>query len=498
DLPKEVTDLLPAVQEGKKDGEKVTPTKPSKTEVAVEGGKWVFKDYDKTDKTIDKADENFVGTWVFEENKTPDPETDKGNVYVEYVAEDGTVLDPKSVVKEEAPVGEGYNTELKTFDGYVFARMADDSAPANGDVTKGDQTVTYVYKRIDNPVEEKGNVYVRYITEDGTVLEDYTAVKEDAPVGENYTTEQKTFEGYIFAKIADDSANANGNVVNGDLYVTYVYKPVKTPEVDPEGEKGNVYVNYITVDEEPLANDVVKENAPVGEAYTTEQKAFDGYEFVRMGDGSADANGNVQEGDQYVTYVYKPIEIPQEKTGNVYVKYVDEDRNVIEEETAVKTDAKVGEIYNTTPKDFEDYEFVRMADGSADANGNVVEGDLHVVYVYRKKTTPTPEVVTEFVDENGKTIAPKENGTQPKKDIEGYEFVRTEKDEKGNTKHIYKKVKPTPDVVTEYVDEDGKTIADKENGTQPKKDIKGYEFVRTETDEKGNTKHIYKKKTTTP
>ncbi|MDU3137167.1 MAG: hypothetical protein E6704_06225, partial [Anaerococcus prevotii] len=52
-------------------------------------------------------------------------------------------------------------------------------------------------------------------------------------------------------------------------------------------------------------------------------------------------------------------------------------------------------------------------------------------------------------------------------------------------------------VVTEYVDEDGKTIADKENGTQPKKDIEGYEFVRTEKDEKGNTKHIYKKKEST-
>ncbi len=72
ELPNEVKILKPTDQEGKKDGDKVTPTQPSKTEVSVEGGKWVFKDYDKTDATIDKADENFVGTWVFEENK-PDP-----------------------------------------------------------------------------------------------------------------------------------------------------------------------------------------------------------------------------------------------------------------------------------------------------------------------------------------------------------------------------------------------------------------------------------------
>merc|ERR1712183_656010 len=73
-LPEEVNKLRPADQTGKKDGDKVTPTQPAKTEVAVEGGKWVFKNYDKTDATIDKADERFVGTWVFEEDKTPEPE----------------------------------------------------------------------------------------------------------------------------------------------------------------------------------------------------------------------------------------------------------------------------------------------------------------------------------------------------------------------------------------------------------------------------------------
>ncbi|MSB01177.1 hypothetical protein GKF99_07155 [Finegoldia sp. BIOML-A2] len=94
-------------------------------------------------------------------------------------------------------------------------------------------------------------------------------------------------------------------------------------------------------------------------------------------------------------------------------------------------------------------------------------------------------------------MADKENGKKDKKDIPGYEFVETKTDEKGNTKHIYKKVTPPTDVVTEYVDEDGKTIADKENGKKDKKDIPGYEFVETKTDEKGNTKHIYKKKTNT-
>ena len=409
---------------------------------------YTFKEMDKTsapkEGKVTKEDQTVI--YVYTKNKTPDPQEEKGNVYVKYVDDEGNVLEEQSVVKKDAPVGEAYTTELKTFNGYEFARMADDSAPANGDVQKGDQQVTYVYKKteVTPPVEEIGSVYVRYITEDGSVLEDYTAVKEGAPVGENYTTEQKIFDGYVFKGMSADSAAANGNVINGDLYVTYVYKLPETPEVDPEGEKGNVYVNYITVDGEPLANDVVKENAPVGEVYTTEQKTFDGYEFVRMGDGSADANGNVQEGDQYVTYVYKPIETPQVKTGNVYVKYVTEDGTVLEAESEVLVNEKVGTKYTTEPKTFDGYEFTRMGDGSADANGNIVEGDLHVVYVYREKSTPKPptpsvDKITKYVDENGNKISESTKGENPKKDIDGYEFVKTEKDKDGNIVHIYKK-----------------------------------------------------------
>ena len=44
----------------------------------------------------------------------------------------------------------------KTFDGYEFVEMAKDSATVNGEVKKGDQHVTYVYKKkeLTPPVEE--------------------------------------------------------------------------------------------------------------------------------------------------------------------------------------------------------------------------------------------------------------------------------------------------------------------------------------------------------
>ena len=46
-------------------------------------------------------------------------------------------------------------------------------------------------------------------------------------------------------------------------------------------------------------------NAKVGTKYTTEQKIFDGYEFVELAKNSALENGTAQEGVPQVTYVYK-------------------------------------------------------------------------------------------------------------------------------------------------------------------------------------------------
>ena len=65
----EVKDLLTEPQKRKKDGEKVNPTEPIKTKVEVEDGTWTFEGYDRNEDKINKGNQNFAGTWVFEENK---------------------------------------------------------------------------------------------------------------------------------------------------------------------------------------------------------------------------------------------------------------------------------------------------------------------------------------------------------------------------------------------------------------------------------------------
>ena len=120
------------------------------------------------------------------------------------------------------------------------------------------------------------------------------------------------------------------------------------------------------------------------------------------------------------------------------------------------------------------------------------DGNIHHIY----KPIPKKNVTTIWVTEDGKVLRPRENGEQPKDNFNGYEYVRTEKDKDGNTTHIYrpipKKPEPKKTVTTIWVTEDGKVLRPRENGEQPKDNFNGYEYVRTEKDKDGNTTHIYR------
>ena len=157
-------------------------------------------------------------------------------------------------------------------------------------------------------------------------------------------------------------------------------------------------------------------------------------------------------------------------------------------------------------------DFVGKASGVTvqvkDANGTKVE----------KPYTPTVRPVTTFVDEAGNPITvdknntpvvPEKDGTQPKKDIHGYTFKETKKDEKGNTIHVYQKVS-TPRGENESTgnntpkenkpsekgiirDKDGNPIPGFEyDRMSPILDIPEYVYVETVTDPDGTVRHIYR------
>ncbi len=555
ELPEALKAKAPKEATGKVKGDKVTSPVPTGKDAEyrddVNKGTWKFKSYDKKDVTISDKDENVKGTWEF----IPD-------VVTEYVDEDGNTIAPK----------ETGTKDKKDIEGYEFVRTTTDDKGNTKHIYKKKTTPSpsVVTKFVDengNPLamEEKGKKdkkdipayeFVRtYTDKDGNIVHVYKFKQTPNPTVETRyvdtegnqiladkagTHDPSTIEGYQFVKTEKDEkgntvhiykkiapvpkvetryVDENGNQLlppkegtqnqvnidgydyvstnkdnNGNTIHVYKKKPIQDVEtryVDTEGNQiladkagthdpstieGYQFVKTET-DDEGNTKHIYQKLAPVPKVETRyvdengnqllppkegtqNQVNIDGYDYVST---NKDNNGNT-------IHVYKKKVI----TPDVVTKYVDENGNEI-------ADTQKGKHPS---KNIEGYEIITT---KTDDKGNII-------YVYRKKPDST-KVVTEYVDENGKTIAPKEDGKQPNKDIDGYEFVRTEKDEKGNTKHIYKKkTTPPTEVVTEYVDEDGKTIAPKETGTKDKKDIEGYEFVKTEKDNKGNTKHIYKKK----
>ncbi|MCL8205954.1 MucBP domain-containing protein [Ligilactobacillus agilis] len=344
-----------------------------------------------------------------------DPEVKCGTVTVTYVDKNGNPLPggEKTTVKDNVPVGEDYTTEEKDFPGYRFDGMDKNSDPANGKVTEGTKNVVYVYEK--DPEVKRGTVTVTYVDKDGNPLPggEKTTVKDNVPVGEDYTTEEKDFPGYHFVGMDKTSDSTNGKVTEGTKNVVYVY------EKDPEVKRGTVTVTYVDKNGNPLPGGektTVKDNVPVGEDYTTEEKDFPGYHFVGMDKNSSSVSGKVTEETKNVIYVYEPngetlIDHNEEKQGSVDVKYVTTDGTVLKDTEKVK-DGEVGTDYETSQLDFDGYKLVGLSHDSAAATGKLVEGELHVVYVYEKLPTVANDkneekrgsVDVSYVDKDGNLL----------------------------------------------------------------------------------------------
>ena len=136
----------------------------------------------------------------------------------------------------------------------------------------------------------------------------------------------------------------------------------------------------------------------------------------------------------------------------------------------------------------------RQFDGYEFVETKTKDGNTLHFYKPIDKTPIKPKedkkVYTRHYDKStGKELAPQEAGTKPKREFDGYKFVET-KTKDGDTEHYYEPIKKT---YTKFIDKaTGKELLPQEDGNQPKKDIPGYRFVETK-DEDGNTIHYYEK-----
>ncbi|HFU3800881.1 TPA: MucBP domain-containing protein, partial [Streptococcus suis] len=374
-------------------------------------------------------------TYVYEEVK--------GNVIVNYITTDGTVIKTPVEDTPSSSTGTPYDTTdnkpttITTEDGKTY-RLVPSLTKGNetGDVVEGTTEVTYVYEEV------KGDVVVEYYDTEGNLIsgisdsgEAVDSTEVDTPstsTGTAYNTDEDhkpntitTADGtvYYYKEVKDTSASTTGEVVEGTTTVQYVYEKAGSVNVNYVDTDGNVIqapVADVTNAQSGTDYDTVVDNKP--ETITTaDGKVYklvpagtynvgtvsDSNNLTAAGNGTAtgvdDVTGTVEAGTtKEITYVYEEVK------GNVVVEYYDTEGNVIKTTVEDTPESSVGTAYNTldnkpstiTTEDGTVYYYKEVKSTSASETGDVVEGTTTVQYVYEKAGS----VNVNYVDTDGNVI----------------------------------------------------------------------------------------------
>ncbi|MBV7390397.1 MucBP domain-containing protein [Enterococcus sp. ALS3] len=150
---------------------------------------------------------------------TKDPDKG-GGVTIQYQDTEGNTIAPNDV--KSGNVGEPYTSEKLTIDGYTYKEV---KGQASGTFTTNPQTVTYVYTK--DP-DKKAEVTIQYQDTKGNTIA--PNVVKSGNVGEPYTSEKLTIDGYTFKEV---KGAASGTFTTDPQTVTYVYTNNQVSSVIP-------------------------------------------------------------------------------------------------------------------------------------------------------------------------------------------------------------------------------------------------------------------------
>ncbi|WP_191979392.1 lectin-like domain-containing protein, partial [Furfurilactobacillus rossiae] len=299
-------------------------------------------------------------------------------INVRYVREDKDgyhdIADPESM---SGPDGQEYKTEQKEISGYKFKEMGKDSLPASGTYSGTGGTVIYVYESTQS---DSAGVKVIHKTEDGKILktENATYGKDSSGnplppiVGNQYFTQQGTFDGYVFVKVDESGWAPTGFLEKDEGIVTYIYRDKNAPETAMPVTVNHVDKSTGNLLKEGLAT--FPDGLFVGQRYTSEIGEFPGFKYVGIDENGLKPTGILDNKGGAVTYYYEP---EPEPAGEVKVHYQTEDGKTLGSADADYPDGQhVGKQYTTKQKAFDGYEFVKVdeekglaANGTLTADG---------------------------------------------------------------------------------------------------------------------------------
>ena len=292
----------------------------------------------------------------------------------------------------DVQVGEDYNIPSKEFEGYD---LVESKLPENAEGTMGEELVTVNYYYIKKAVLEVN--YIDKLT--GEPLTEQI-VDETKHEGDEYTTEQKTFENYDLIEVPENSTGTmvvetdeEGNITNNRTIVTYYYAK-KSAGVEEH------HIDILTGEdiEEPTLHE-----GHVGDEYDIKAKEFLSYKLVEADEEGnsmlpTNAIGTMTEEKIVVNYYYN-------QPAKVIVHYVEKATGKEIEETNPETgelqnsqvliEGQKDDDYTATAKEFEYYTLIEKPQEEQgkmkveivkDEEGNdVVNNTIELYYYYQAK-----------------------------------------------------------------------------------------------------------------
>lgn len=255
--------------------------------------------------------------------------------------------------------GDTYTTEEREFENYEYV---DHDGALTGKVTKDHTFVTYYYER------KVGNIIVKYLDETD-LHELYPTSNTTMNYGEQYTTEEKEFDGYELTRI-DGRPNST---VDDDKIIIYYYKK----------KDATLTVKYMDlVSLEELHSPTIT-NLKFGDSYQTEKLNIKDYDYS-MVDGVE--NGVANDENILVIYYY------ERHRAIVVSHYVEEGTNNVLAEPQTQ-EVGLGKYYSTNLPGAipADYELVRKTDNF---EGVARQDRIDVYYYYRKVNSALTTKIT--------------------------------------------------------------------------------------------------------
>ena len=302
----------------------------------------------------------------------------------------GKILETET---HEIQVGEDYDIPSKEFEGYD---LVESKLPENAEGTMGEELVTVNYYYIKKAVLEVN--YIDKLTGEPLIEQ---IVDETKHEGDEYTTEQKTFENYDLIEVPENSTGTmvvetdeEGNITNNRTVVTYYYSK-KSAGV----EEHHIDIRTGEELEEPTLHE-----GHVGDEYDIKAKEFLSYVVATTDkDGNnvlpENAAGTMTEEKIVVNYYYN-------QPAKVIVHYVEKatgkELEEINPETGELQNSQVviegfnQDKYETIAKEFEYYKLIESPEEPngtmkveilKDEEGNdIVNNTIELYYYYEAKT----------------------------------------------------------------------------------------------------------------